>query len=64
MARHHMRTLEEYQDMAAQCSHLASAVNDPDGKAILLEAAQTWIKLAEYEISGTSLANKTLLLTK
>ena len=59
-----MRTPEDYQNMAAQCSYLASAINDPDGKAMLLEAAQTWIRLAEYEISGTSLANKTLLLTK
>ena len=44
-----MRTPEEYQNMAAQCSHLAHAINDPDSKAMLLEAAQTWIKLAEYE---------------
>ena len=44
-----MRTPEECQNMAAQCSHLAHAINDPDSKVMLLEAAQTWIKLAEYE---------------
>jgi hypothetical protein len=43
-----MRTPEEYQNMAAQCSHLARAINDPDSKVMLLEAAQTWIKLADY----------------
>jgi len=43
-----MRTPEEYQNMAAQCSHLASAINDPDSKVMLLETAQTWIKLADY----------------
>ena len=42
-----MRTPEECQNLAAQCSYLAHAINDPDSKAMLLEAAQTWIKLAE-----------------
>jgi len=43
-----MRTPEEYQNMAAQCAHLARAINDLDSKVMLLETAQTWIKLADY----------------
>ena len=43
-----MRTPEEYRKMAADYSHLARAMNDPDSKAMLLEIARTWIKLADY----------------
>ena len=48
-----MCTTEKYQDKAARCSHLAQAITDPDSKAMLLEMAQTWIKLAEYERAKT-----------
>ena len=43
-----MRTPEECQQKAEECSHLARAINDPDSKAMLLEAEETWIKLADY----------------
>jgi hypothetical protein len=40
-------TPREYQQRAAECLEHARAVIDPTNKALLLEMAQGWIKLAE-----------------
>ena len=37
---------EEYREKAAECLRLAQATNDPATKVLLLEMAQTWVKLA------------------
>jgi hypothetical protein len=42
-----MRKSEEHQERAAQCLRLAQSMSDPTNKALLLEMAQTWVKLAE-----------------
>jgi hypothetical protein len=40
-------TYKEYQERAAECLRLAQSTNDPTNKALLLEMAQTWVRLAE-----------------
>jgi hypothetical protein len=42
-----MRKPGEYQERAAQCLRLSQSTSDPTNKALLLEMAQTWVKLAE-----------------
>ena len=42
-----MPTYKEYQERAAECLRLAQSTNDPTNKALLLEMAQTWVRLAE-----------------
>ena len=42
-----MRTYEEYQQKAAECLEQAHAAADPTNKALLLEMAQAWIRLAD-----------------
>ena len=37
---------EDYTKMAAECLQLARTVRDTESKAILLEIAQSWVKLA------------------
>jgi hypothetical protein len=38
---------EHYQRMAGECLKLAHDIDDPRNKALLLEMAQSWLKLAE-----------------
>jgi hypothetical protein len=38
---------EHYQGMAAECLRMAQNTDNPTSKALLLEMAQTWVKLAE-----------------
>jgi hypothetical protein len=38
---------EHYQRMAGECLKLAHNSDDPTNKALLLEMAQSWVKLAE-----------------
>jgi hypothetical protein len=38
---------KDYQERAAECLRLAQSMNDPAHKALLLEMAQTWVRLAE-----------------
>jgi hypothetical protein len=38
---------EDHQRRAAECLRLAHEVSDQTNKALLLEMAQTWIRLAE-----------------
>jgi hypothetical protein len=42
-----MRTAQDYQQRAAECVRLASNSTHPTNKALLLEMALTWVKLAE-----------------
>ena len=37
-----------YRQMATECLRLANAMSDPDSRTMLLEIAQTWIKLDNY----------------
>jgi hypothetical protein len=48
-----------YQRMAAECLRLVQRANDPTNKAVLLEMATTWTRLAceqagHYEVDGRS----------
>jgi hypothetical protein len=38
---------EHYQRMACECLKLAHNSDDPTNKTLLLEMAQSWVKLAE-----------------
>jgi hypothetical protein len=38
---------DHYQHMATECLRSAQEATDPKNKALLLEMAQTWVKLAE-----------------
>src|SRR5437868_6576393 len=40
-------TYKDYQKRAAECLRLAQTMNDPANKALLLEMARTWARLAE-----------------
>jgi hypothetical protein len=40
-------TDKEYQERAAECLRLAQSMSDPANKALLLEMAQAWVRLAE-----------------
>jgi len=43
-----MRTSDEYQAKAVECLRLAQTITVTPSKAMLLEMAQAWVKLAEY----------------
>jgi hypothetical protein len=42
-----MPKIQDYQYRAAECLRLARGTGNPTNKALLLEMAQTWVKLAE-----------------
>jgi hypothetical protein len=42
-----MPKIQDYQYRAAECLRLARGTRNPTNKALLLEMAQTWVKLAE-----------------
>jgi len=42
-------TSQECQQKAAECLRLMRTVADPTNKALLLEMAEAWIKLAEQK---------------
>jgi hypothetical protein len=42
-----MRKPGDYQERAAQCLRLAQGTSDSTNKGLLLEMAQTWVRLAE-----------------
>ena len=42
-----MNRKEHYQRMAAECLKLSRNANDPNNKAVLVDMAATWIRLAE-----------------
>jgi hypothetical protein len=43
-----LRSSEEYQAHAVECLRLAQAIEFPDSKAMLLEMAQAWVRLAQH----------------
>jgi len=42
-----LRASEHYQEQAVRCLRLAQAIDYEPNKALLLEMAQQWIKMAE-----------------
>lgn len=44
-----MAKFQDHQRRAAECLHLAREATDKINKALLIEMAQTWAKLAEQE---------------
>jgi hypothetical protein len=49
--------IEDHQRRAAECLRLASKATDKTNKALLIEMAKTWAKLAEKERSRMSKAD-------
>jgi hypothetical protein len=49
---------KDYQKRAADCLRLAQEVSDPTNKAMLLEMAQTWVRLAEQELAKSNADQK------
>jgi hypothetical protein len=45
--RENMATIQDYQQRAVECLRLARSARNPGNKALFLEMAQTWVKLAE-----------------
>jgi hypothetical protein len=39
--------VERYRSYAARCTEISRNIQDPAGKLVLLEMAQSWLKLAE-----------------
>jgi len=52
--------VERYRSYAARCIAISRNVSDPAGKLVLLEMAQSWLKLAEQAAAGaeTAVANE------
>jgi hypothetical protein len=44
--------VERYRFYAAKCVKISQDIPDPAGKLILLEMAQSWLKLAELAAEG------------
>jgi hypothetical protein len=44
--------VERYRSYAAKCVKISQDILDPAGKLILLEMAQSWLKLAELVAEG------------
>jgi hypothetical protein len=42
-----MQPAEQYKRRAAECVRMAERTDNPDDKALLLQMAQTWMRLAE-----------------
>jgi hypothetical protein len=48
-----MRRAQDYQQKAAECLEQARLAKDLTNKALLLEMAQAWIRLAELRVRDT-----------
>jgi hypothetical protein len=46
-------TSQKNQQRATECRRLAEVANDPSNKALLLELARAWIRLAEQPSDKT-----------
>jgi hypothetical protein len=44
---HPVSNYDQYRQHALDCLRLASETNDPAGKAVLLDMAQSWVRLAD-----------------
>ena len=42
-----MRRSEEYRRYAAECLELASALQEPEARALMRHMAQVWVRLAQ-----------------
>jgi hypothetical protein len=51
-AESHLATSQECQQRAAECLRLVRTALDSTNKALLLEMAQAWIRLAEEQAKG------------
>jgi len=49
-----VRSFEEYWKLATESLRLSRVVADPQSKAMLVQMAATWIKLADVGIHGNS----------
>jgi hypothetical protein len=47
--------VERYRSYAAECIRISRNVSDPVGKLVLLEMAQSWLKLAEQAAEGAEI---------
>jgi hypothetical protein len=47
-----VEVVERYRSYAARCLAISRNVSDPTGKLLLLEMAQSWLKLAEQAAEG------------
>jgi hypothetical protein len=47
LAAGHMRLADQYKRRAAECVRMAERTDNADDKALLLQMAQTWMRLAE-----------------
>ena len=47
-----VEVVERYRSYAARCLAISRNVSDPTGKLLLLEMAQSWLKLAEQAAGG------------
>ena len=51
---------EEYRRFAAECLEMAGAFDNPQARAVLLQMAQVWFRLAgEVPVSGNAAENET-----
>jgi hypothetical protein len=57
-----MSAAQDYQHRAAECLRLARGTTNPTNKALLLEMAQTWVKLAEQAQAKESQARPVLAI--
>jgi hypothetical protein len=48
--------VERYRSYAAKCVKISRDIPDPAGKLVLLEMAQSWLKLAEQAAEGADTA--------
>ena len=54
-----MRRSEEYRRYAAECLELASALQEPEARALMRHMAQVWVRLAQAaENRSPSLPNE------
>jgi len=56
---HGTELVQRYRSYAAKCIKISRNVSDPAGKLILLEMAQTWLKLAELVTEAAEAAPET-----
>ena len=48
--------VERYRSYAAKCVKISGNIPDPAGKLVLLEMAQSWLRLAEQAAEGAETA--------
>jgi hypothetical protein len=56
---HGTELVQRYRSYAAKCIKISRNVSDPAGKLVLLEMAQTWLKLAELVTEAAEAALET-----